>query len=214
MVFRLKFPMTALLAVLVMGVFFVITLPVTALAHEFIIEGKGEGVKISSLKGSSGPNTAYATINGGTVYRNCDSDYTIFGIVIARFGCGPWMELRKEGRPEVLPCTYSEDETEEMEGELVGTGEYKEKGAKAEETFAEITIEKCGIEGKYKIKGSELCTIPRAFEENVVHEFICTPGGSKLIFKGESKGEKIETTQYSFSTELGILESGKKWSSS
>ncbi len=84
-------------------------------------------------------------------------------------------------------CKITEPIIAEATGKLEGAGENLFTGSKAEETLAEIAIaksEKCAFtkvaELKLKIKATELCTLPLLSEESVVHEMICTPGGSKL----------------------------------
>jgi hypothetical protein len=92
-----------------------------------------------------------------------------------------------------------EHSVDEFKGEL-----NKEKGLFAS---VELTSEKCALKGKYKITGAQICAIPEAEFEKVLHHLICTPAGSKLVLGG---GEKTEPAQY-FSEEQIRLKSLKVW---
>jgi hypothetical protein len=85
--------------------------------------------------------------------------------------------------------------------------EFKGTGAEKLFTTIELTGTKCIIAGKYTVTGAQLCAIPEAEFEKVLHHLICTPAGSKLVF---GKGEKTEPGQL-FSEEQIRLKSLKVW---
>jgi hypothetical protein len=63
------------------------------------------------------------------------------------------------------------------------------KGEGTEEKFVEnleIKGTKCVLNGKYVVKGSQLCATIHAEFEKVIHNLDCTPSGSKLKFAGEA----------------------------
>jgi hypothetical protein len=88
---------------------------------------------------------------------------------------------------------------DELKGEL--------KGEKGVFTEAEIKGEKCVFKGKYKATGSQVCAVPEAEFEKILHHLICTPAGSKLVF---GSGEKTEPARL-FSEEEFRLKSLKIW---
>jgi hypothetical protein len=187
----------------------VVALPASAAAHEFIVEGKGEGAKgLKSFIGTSGRNILWLS---NTSFQRCMEDTTFLGFIISHKHCGAIEVFMGEA---MLPtsCTVANEEvTEETVGELVGRGEYLETGAKIEETISESKVEgaKCEFAGTYKLKGKITCSIPEPELEKVIHELICTPAGSKTTMK---VGEKAVEVPY-FDTEYVKLESMKPWSS-
>jgi hypothetical protein len=93
-------------------------------------------------------------------------------------------------------CGVKEPGIAEDKGQLIehSIGEAKGElgGVKGLYSEIEITGEKCALKGKYKITGSQICAMPEAEFEKVLHHVICTPAGSKLVF---GSGEKTEPVQ-------------------
>jgi hypothetical protein len=205
------------LAILVVGVVSLLSsLPTSASAHEFIIEGKGAGIEPEeSMIWSSGVNRMEGEIEGHVVIIICEKDAKLPGGQIVREGCN--LTLVEKGVLIVPSCIIHEGGrlSEELVGEIAGEGEYREKGKKAEETFAEFKIEaigekteKCPLEGAYKIKGSETCVLPHTTVEADLHSLICSPLSSNLTVKGAKAESKVKR----WDEELMILSTGRKWS--
>jgi hypothetical protein len=217
--------MLSLLAALAASVFASASvLPVPASAHEFLTEGK-KVEKGGRQRGRSPRKLDLpVTIDNKMWQYSCGYD-TVRRIWINAFSYEDvrtyfeceWYDFSNGRRIRQPNCVVrgGGKGTFEAEGELVGRGEVKEKGLKSEETLEEITVEgeSCEIAGTYKVKGTETCEIPEPELEKVIHEFICTPAGSKIKIKGETnKGEKIETETGIFDIEYVEMESLQAWS--
>jgi hypothetical protein len=121
------------------------------------------------------------------------------------------IELRKcsvfdnvEEKKEVLKtCTVKEPVELRYNGELTSTTEATLTGLSTEENLAELEIKTCSLEGSYKLKGSEHCSISEAQTERTTHEVICTPTGSKVKLGSE--------TAKLYSTEPVKLKADQEW---
>jgi hypothetical protein len=110
----------------------------------------------------------------------------------------------------LVNCTVKEPIVAEGTDQLIEHSIDEFKGSGAEKLFSEITIEgaKCvGVAGKYKVTGTQVCAVPEAEFEKVLHHLICTPAGSHLVY---GTGEKTEPAQL-FSEEQIRLKSLKVW---
>jgi hypothetical protein len=127
-------------------------------------------------------------------FKNCYAVQNENGKKIFLVNCTIGEPIIAEGPDQLI-----EHSVDEFKGELKG-----EKGV-----FAEVSLtgEKCVIKGKFKVTGSQLCAIPEAEFEKVLHHLICTPAGSKLVF---GEGAKTEPAQF-FAEDQIRLKSLKVW---
>ncbi len=194
------------------------------LTHVFFVEKtEVKGASTFEVQGVSQEGWLEWTWAGSLIAVTCQGDYTSIGAGTnliekegkskAKIGFRNCFVYRFEGKAKVATeCKLSpEPLVLESTDELIGAGEDRFTGSKAEEKFAEFEIpkdEKCVLSKlaaiKFTIKGSELCTVPLSGEENVVHELFCTPGGSSM--KTGTEPARL------FSTEMVKLTSAKPWS--
>ncbi len=194
------------------------------LTHVFFVEkAEVKGTSTFEVQGVSQEGWLEGVAGGNSVAITCQGDYTSIAAgtnLIEKEGKSKAkVEFRNcfvyklEGKAKIATeCKISpETIVGEATDELIGVGEDRLTGSKAEETFSEFELpkeEKCVLSKlaaiKFKVKGSELCTIPLSGEENVVHELFCTPGGSSL--KTGAEPARL------FTTELLKLTSAKPWS--
>jgi hypothetical protein len=127
-------------------------------------------------------------------FKNCYTVLNENGKRVFSPSCTTAEPLIAEGTDQLI-----EHGVDELKGEL-----NKEKGV-----FAELMLtgEKCALKGKYKITGGLVCAIPETEFEKVLHHFICTPAGSRLVV---GTGEKTEPAQY-FGEQQFRLKSLKIW---
>jgi hypothetical protein len=198
-----------LLTALAVNASVAVVLTDSASAHEFFIEEKSEGAKEpTSFLGFSGPGIYYIRGN----WYACLADYYTGAGRRIGIGCVAVIVGPGGKRQVQTKCTIKNGEiVEEFKGELTGKGELLEKGANTEEILAEIAVEgtECESKGTYKLKGGELCAIPEAEFQKVLHQLICTPAGSKL--KALKEGTELEAQLWT--TEGTFLSGNKKWSS-
>jgi hypothetical protein len=127
-------------------------------------------------------------------FKNCYAVENNNGKKVFLVNCIVGEPVAAEGTDQLI-----EHSVDEFKGELKAT-----KGLFAE---LELTGEKCILKGKYKVTGSQVCAIPEAEFEKVLHHLICTPAGSKLVF---GTGEKTEPAQF-FAEDQIRLKSLKVW---
>jgi hypothetical protein len=118
-------------------------------------------------------------------------------------------ENREKKKIFLTACGVREALNINFVGELTNADEDALKGSGTEETFAEIELigSSCVLKGKYKLKGSETCSIVEAEMDKEIHKSICTPSGSSLKQKGEPGNEAAQL----FITESSSLKSGEVW---
>jgi hypothetical protein len=189
----------------------------SALAHEYLVEGKAiaAGEKVEAV-GDTGLQWVETKIGGLPIVQECDEglgtgNLEEKGKSTSRSeskNCRIF-EINKGKRTYLSACSLKEPVVIEATGELTGVGEDILTGSGKEETFSEFEIkgESCVIKGKYKVKGTQLCTSPLAELEKVLHEGICTAAGSKLKLGTES------VRLYGLKAGSGKLKSGKPSSS-
>lgn len=116
------------------------------------------------------------------------------------------IENKKGKREFLVKCFVTEPVKAEATDELTEHSIDLFKGIGKEEEFAEVEITgtECTLAGKYKVTGSQACTIPESEFEKAVHSLICTPAGSKLAFGKEAA--------QLFGEEQVKLKSGKNFS--
>jgi hypothetical protein len=193
-------------------------------AHEFRVNGTAVGATAFEVQGSSQEGWFETTTAGNQLVLNCQADYTSVekeSNLLEKEGkskaklefrnCFVY-KLETTGKKVALgECHVTEPVVAEATDKLENVGEDKFTGTKAEETFAEIVLPKsetCSLTKTaaitLKAKGAEVCTVPLAQEEDVVHELFCTPGGSTL--KSGTEPARF------WSTELLKLVKAEPWS--
>jgi hypothetical protein len=211
---RVKMVLLSLLAVLAVSS---VASTTASAAHVFLVE-QTELLSSEAVE-DQGQNIKLETaILGIRLYLQCQEELLIGSIKPA--GASSFrMELKtcysvenNNGKRNFIPnCTPSEPVILEGKDQLIehGVDELKGElgGVKGLFTEAELAGEKCVFKGKFKATGSQVCTVPEAEFEKVLHHLICTPVGSHLVF---GTGEKTESALL-FGEEEFRLKSLKQW---
>ncbi len=139
----------------------------TTVAKLHIVLDCQEDVIAGEIKNNKGKGESIGKIE----FRNCD-----------------FYKSEKGRKVPLTACGVAEGLKAEATDELTEHGQDLFRGVGPNEKFAEfeITGESCAIDGRFEVIGSQLCTIPEAEFEKVVHGLICTPPGSKLLFGKEA----------------------------
>lgn len=185
----------------------------SAWASEYVVESKGLG-ETQEATGTGGPSKLESTIAGEKVTIECSKN-SIKGVIEpagASEGKVTFSECKVLNKKhEVLSaCKVQEPVEVKFTDQLVTNSEKKiedeYKSTKAEETFVELSITgaSCAVKiTNAKIKGTQVCELPKGEEPAVEHKTECKPSGSKL---------KLGTSEAQFtSTDSTKLVSGKKW---
>ena len=176
-----------------------------ASASEFIIEGSPVSTA-TNIEGTSTVSLLKATVAGVKTEIECPED-TFTGKVEAGGQGSATLVLRKCKETKPLKCTVAETLETKLNDKLIGAGpEVEFEPTTPEGNFFEIPITgtECAIKGTFKVTGTQACELPKAEEELVEHEIVCTEAKSKLKLAGGAA---------TFSTaEKAKLTSGKKWS--
>jgi len=107
-------------------------------------------------------------------------------------------------------CKVAEPITAEVKDQLEGTP-VKDKFSENGKPFTEITLTGtgCGLAGKYKVEGSQVCSLPGAAAFALKQELVCAATGSALKVNG------LATTYVGKAKlELSGAHKGKKWKAS
>jgi hypothetical protein len=156
-----------------------------------------------SIEGTSGPSFLESPSLGITI--ECAEDTFTGTMAAAGLSTG---EVKFYRCRVVVPATCKVKEPIEFKfkDKLVGAATEPvndEFEPETGTTFVEITLSGCTAEGKYKVEGTQTCSIPAAGQGWAVHEMICNPYGSKL---------KLGTgAAYFTSDETVRIDSGKPW---
>ncbi len=176
----------------------------SASAHAFFVKGvevKAEE-KFETTGTSSSPIQSPAKlqsiVGGVKVVIECESD--VFKDTIEKEGkttatvkwggCTVW-EIKAGKKTHLTTCKVTEPiEAKNLKDKLItGPGGVVEEEFEPETsggTFTTIEITGCALEGKYKVTGIQVCSLPNGEIEGYAHEIVCTPTGSKLKFGAES----------------------------
>jgi len=106
------------------------------------------------------------------------------------------------------PCKATEPITAEVKDQLEGTP-VKDKFSENGKPFTEITIAGCGLAGKYKVEGTQVCSLPGAGAFAIKQELVCATTGSALKVLGLAA-----TYEGKAKLELSGAHKGKKWKAS
>jgi hypothetical protein len=185
--------------------------------HEYLIE-QSELISSEAVEGEGQNSSLESRILGTAISLTCQEELST-GIDQTKGESTFKVEFkncyvveRSNGKRVFLTaCTVAEPVTAEGTGKLIehSVDEFKGEFNKEKGVFSgfEIIGEKCALKGKYKVTGSQVCTMPEAEFEKVTHRTICTPAASRLVF---GTGEKTEQAQLSVD-DLVRLKSLKRW---
>jgi hypothetical protein len=192
----------------------------SASTHAFKIE-LSEVTTETPIEGDSFSGKLETPVGGLMMDVQCEEDVTSGATINAGGKSKGGIEFKtcavneiKEGKKKpVTSCEVVEPVNAKFEDQLIEHSVDEYKGTGEKETFVTLEIKICALAGKYKVKGSQICSTPEAEVEKVIHESICTPGGSKLTQKETTEGTSSSSQLFGVEQlKLASPNSGKKWS--
>jgi hypothetical protein len=172
--------------------------------NRFVVEGK-ELAKATAVEGTSATSVLKSKVAKEEVIIECKKD-TLSGEIESEGKSKGSASLKECSVAKPVGCGVEPFEFK-FNDQLVGSEEAEDEfKPSVGTTFVEIEITKCLLKGKYKVEGTQKCTLggKAAEEEKEIHEVSCSPTGSKLTFGKEAASFE--------STEKVKLTSKAKWS--
>lgn len=151
-------------------------------------------IAFAKVEGTSGVSKLESSIAKESVTIECAKDIATGTVETNGLSTGEVnikeCKIINKGK-ELATCKVKEPIVFKFKDQLIanGSGEVEDelKPTKAEEVFAEITIEGslCVLKGTFKVKGVQTCELPHGEEFLITHEIACKPSGSKLKLGSE-----------------------------
>lgn len=171
-------------------------------------------IATAKVEGTSGVSKLESSIAKENVTIECAKDIATGTLETAGLSTGEVnikeCKVLNKNKENLVNCKVKEPIVFKFKDQLItnGSGEVEDelKPTKAEEVFAEITIEGslCVLKGTFKVKGTQTCELPSGEAFLITHEIACKPSGSKL---------KLGTEEAKFTgTERINLVPAEEWS--
>jgi hypothetical protein len=184
-----------------------------SLAHEYLVEQKS--LETSEAVEDQGQNSKLETkVSSLPLYIQCQEELSSGELKpkgVSKFriefkNC--YFTFNSKGKKEFsTTCGVTEPVVAEGEDRLIEHSVEEFKGSEGIFTKIQIVGMQCALTGFMNVSGSQICVIPEAEFDKVLHQLSCTPAGSKLAF---GNGEHTEPAQY-FAEEQIRLKSLKPW---